>query len=245
MDFWGATDQGRVRASNQDAFLTAYLSGEKDCALVMVCDGMGGAKAGNVASELAVRTFSEAVKAAVRSPGPMLYIEKEMASAAQAANRAIYEAARQDENFAGMGTTLVAAVLAGESAAILNVGDSRAYRISPAGIEKITRDHSLVAEMVEKGELTEEQAHRHPSKNLITRALGAEMDVSPDTYLVDLKKGQFLLLCSDGLTNLVNEQEILFEVLHGPQAESCCQRLIGIANTRGGGDNITVVLVSV
>jgi len=142
-----------------------------------------------------------------------------------------------------MGTTLVAVVATQTKTAVINIGDSRAYRINSEGIEKITRDHSLVEDMVRMGELTEEQAQEHPGKNLITRAVGTDVSVTGDVFFPDMKRGEYILLCSDGLSNLVSEQEMLYEVMYGENSD-CCRRLIDIANDRGGYDNITVVLLA-
>jgi len=143
-----------------------------------------------------------------------------------------------------MGTTLVAALVGEREAVILNEGDSRAYHINQDGIVLITRDHSLVEDLVERGELTREQARTHPHKNLITRALGAEPVLMADCFCKEMVPGDYLLLCSDGLSNVVGEQEMLYEVIHGGEAENCCQRLLEIALNRGAPDNVTAVLVS-
>ena len=142
-----------------------------------------------------------------------------------------------------MGTTAVAAVVLGETVAVLNVGDSRCYFVDDQTIDQITRDHSLVNDLVLRGELTPEEARHHPSKNLITRALGVEEMVKPDIYMLQRKAGGYLLLCSDGLSNTVTDPEIQYEVIHGGEPEDCCQRLFDIALTRGAPDNVTVVLV--
>lgn len=142
-----------------------------------------------------------------------------------------------------MGTTIVAALAGGAEAVILNEGDSRAYHINSEGIVLVTRDHSLVEDLVERGELTREQARTHPHKNLITRALGAEPILMADCFRQPLAEGDYLLLCSDGLSNVVNEQEMLYEVIHGGAERDCCQRLLDIALSRGAPDNVTAVLV--
>ena len=138
---------------------------------------------------------------------------------------------------------MVAVMAAGETAYLLNVGDSRAYHISSEGIHKITRDHSLVEDMVRRGDITPEQARNHPQKNLITRALGTEKQLRPDFFRQSVLAGESLLLCSDGLSNVVTDQEMLYEVLHGGPAEECCRRLLDIALSRGAPDNVTCVLI--
>ena len=164
--------------------------------------------------------------------------------AAARANRQVFRRAVEDENCVGMGTTLVAALAGEEEALILNEGDSRAYHISEeSGISQVTRDHSLVEDLVERGELTRDQARVHPHKNLITRALGAEPELRTDAFRREMTEGAFLLLCSDGLSNVVSEQEILYEVVHGGEACTCCRRLLDIALHRGAPDNVTAVLI--
>lgn len=237
MQVWGITHRGAVRQQNQDAFSTQTLSDGRVIALV--CDGMGGARAGNVASTMAVELFMEEFA----KSDPHLREEERMKKAASRANHEVFQKSIQDESCTGMGTTMVA-VLAGESeAVILNEGDSRAYHVNQDGVVQVTRDHSLVEDLVERGELTREQARSHPHKNLITRALGAEPVLMADCFRQELRPGDYLLLCSDGLSNVVNEQEILYEIIHGGEAETCCQRLLDIALNRGAPDNVTAVLI--
>ena len=142
-----------------------------------------------------------------------------------------------------MGTTLVSAVSGPEGIVVSNVGDSRAYRITAEGIRRITRDHSLVESMVQRGDITEEEARRHPNRNLITRALGTDETVESDGYRTELAPGEYLLLCTDGLTITVSDQEMLFEILHGGDEESCLSRLLAIAREHGAPDNVTAVLM--
>ena len=237
MNIWGITDKGAVREQNQDSFRITRLPGGE--ALCTVCDGMGGARAGNVASTLAVDTFESAFLARSELP-----LQDRMLTAAESANRAIYRKAREEESCRGMGTTMVAVHLTPKGRALLlNVGDSRGYCIQESGIERITRDHSLVEDLLERGEITETEARSHPQKNLITRALGVEAHVRADFYDLELAPGAYLLLCSDGLSNTVNDQELLFEVLHDGTPETCCQRLLDISMSRGAPDNVTVVLI--
>ena len=221
MQVWGITDRGAVRQQNQDAYAAQVL--EDGRAIALVCDGMGGARAGNVASTIAVERFMEEFL----KPGQSGAVEERMGHAASAANHAVFDRSVHDEACTGMGTTLVAALAGPAEAVILNEGDSRAYHINAEGIVLVTRDHSLVEDLVERGELTREQARTHPHKNLITRALGAEPMLMADCFRQPLAEGDYLLLCSDGLSNVVNEQEMLYEVIHGG----------------GAPDNVTVVLV--
>ena len=143
-----------------------------------------------------------------------------------------------------MGTTLVAAFFIKNRAALINVGDSRAYHFSSGGVRQITTDHSMVELMVQRGELTREQAKNYPGKNVITRAVGTEQNVEGDLYFDELKKDDCLLLCTDGLSNVMADQEMLFEVVHGVHKSDCCQRLLNIAKTRGAPDNVTVTLAA-
>ena len=239
MNIWGITHKGVIREENQDAYAYEMLPDNRMIAIV--CDGMGGAKAGNIASNLAVTTFmAEFLRedAPVGEPD-----EKKIERAADCANHAVFYRARTDFDCNGMGTTLVAALVGGEHAVVLNEGDSRAYHICESEIHQVTRDHSLVEDLVQRGELTPEQARTHPHKNLITRALGAEEKLHADLFHQEMKSGAFLLLCSDGLSNVVTEQELLFEVIHGEELNNCCTRLLNIALQRGAPDNVTVELI--
>ena len=243
MQCWGLTDPGCVRPQNQDAFHFENL--DRSSLLAVVCDGMGGAKSGNVASTLAVDVFVQEVK---RSWNPSMDWEaadQMLRSAAKLANFTVYDQAMQFEEFTGMGTTLVAALIRGREVTVVNVGDSRAYVCDRDGIKQLTTDHSLVQMMVERGELTPEMARTYPGKNFITRAIGTEPVVDCDLYHHKVERGDYLLLCSDGLSNMMDAQEILFEVVHGFNKQLCCQRLTDIAKNRGGPDNITSILIAV
>ena len=238
MNVWGITDRGKIREQNQDAFAHQILPDGRVIALV--CDGMGGARAGNIASTMAVDLFMEAFLEADQGTSDLERMER----AADRANHEIFQRALNDESCVGMGTTLVAAFADSTEALILNEGDSRAYHISEEdGIRRVTRDHSLVEDLVQRGELTPDQARTHPHKNLITRALGAEPELRTDSFRQSLPNGDFRLLCSDGLSNVVSEQEILYEVVHGGEACTCCRRLLEIALHRGAPDNVTAVLI--
>ena len=242
MQSWGLTDKGCVRKMNQDAYEIRQL--DRNTLLCVVCDGMGGAKSGNIASSLAVDVFSQEIQ---RTWTPNMEWDKAdqiMKSAVKLANFTVYDQARQFEEFDGMGTTLVAAFIRGRQVSFVNVGDSRAYIINQKGIIQVTRDHSVVQLMVDRGELTSEMAKNYPGKNLITRAVGTESMVSCDVFRRELSKGDYMLLCSDGLSNMMDDQEILFEVVHGVNKERCCKRLLDIAMSRGCPDNVTCVLVS-
>ncbi len=242
MQAWGLTEPGMVRAQNQDDYAIVKLG--KDQLLAVVCDGMGGAKSGNIASKMAVEVFTEEIKRTARANMKQEKIDAMLSDAIELANKAVYEQSQLSEEYKGMGTTLVAALFQKDHVTVVNVGDSRAYLLNPDGVKSITTDHSLVELMVQRGELTRESAKYHPGKNLITRAVGTETAVTCDIYHCQLEKNDNILLCSDGLSNLMSDQEILFEVVHGVNKSDCCQRLMKIANYRGSPDNVTVVLVA-
>lgn len=241
MEAYGLTDLGLVRKQNQDDYRITDL-GEKSL-LAVVCDGMGGAKSGNVASKLASDVFSSEVERSFAAELTPEQAETVLREACALANRAVYEHSQLSEDFSGMGTTLVAILIKDDFAVAVNVGDSRVYRINEDGISCISTDHSVVEMMVQRGEISREQARSHPQKNLITRAIGTESAVECDIFRLELTKEDCFLLCSDGLSNLLADQEILFEVLHGTKKQDCCKRLLQIAKDRGAPDNVTSVLV--
>ena len=243
MQYWGITDPGCVRPQNQDTYLIEVL--DKNTLLCVVCDGMGGAKSGNVASTLAADVFVQEVKRTWTPDMDPEKLDQMLRGAVKLANFTVYDQAQQFEEFDGMGTTLVAVLIQGKSATVVNVGDSRAYCLDEEGIRQITTDHSLVQMMIHHGELTPEQARSYPGKNLITRAIGTESVVECDVFHRRLTKGECLLVCSDGLSNLLDDQEILFEVVHGINKKSSCERLLAIAKNRGAPDNVTCVLVQI
>ena len=243
MQFWAITDPGCVRTQNQDTYQIEVL--DKNTLLCVVCDGMGGAKSGNVASTLAADVFVEEVRRTWTPDMDMEKLDTMLQGAVKLANFTVYDQAQQFEEFDGMGTTLVAVLIQGKNATIINVGDSRAYALDTDGIRQLTSDHSLVQMMVRHGELTPEQAKSYPGKNLITRAIGTEAGVECDVFHRRVSKGEQLLLCTDGLSNLLDDQEILFEVVHGADKESVCDRLMEIAKNRGAPDNVTCVLVQI
>ena len=241
MQYWALTDPGCVRQQNQDAFQFEQL--DRSSLLCVVCDGMGGAKSGNVASTLAVDVFVQEVKRNWTSGIDPEKIDTVLRGAVKLANFTVYDQAQQFEEFTGMGTTLVAALIKGKQVTVVNVGDSRAYSFNSDGIRRLTVDHSLVQMMIERGELTPERARTYPGKNLITRAIGTESMVECDLYHLEVERGDSLLLCSDGLSNMMDDQEILFEVAHGINKQYCCQRLLDIAKNRGAPDNVTCAFI--
>ena len=242
MQFWALTDPGISRSQNQDAYQIESL--DKNTLLCVVCDGMGGAKSGNVASSLAADVFTQEVKRTWSSDATPERLEQILYGAVKLANFTVYDQARQFPEFDGMGTTLVALVVRGKQATVINVGDSRAYMVNGNGITQITTDHSLVQMMIDRGELAPEKARLYPGKNYITRAIGIEEQVACDIFHRGVTRGDCFLLCSDGLSNMMDDQEILFEVAHGQDRSQCCQRLLDIAKKRGAPDNVTCVLVS-
>ena len=241
MQFWAVTDPGCIREQNQDAYHIEQL--DKNTVLCTVCDGMGGARSGNVASFLAVDVYTQEVKRSWKSDMDEDKIAQMLQSAVKLANFTVYDQAQQFQEFSGMGTTLVSVLIRGKRVTAINVGDSRCYRVNKKGIQQITQDHSLVQMMIAKGELTPEQAKNYPGKNLITRAIGTEPVVMCDVFHLKAEKNDCLLLCSDGLSNLLDDQELLFEVAHGEDKAQCCQRLLDIAKHRGAPDNVTSALV--
>jgi len=243
MKVWGATDIGLVRKENQDAYLSREKtdSGHTIC---VVCDGMGGSAGGKLASQIATETFVAELEKVLNPDMEPEQLRAASAYAVALANDAIQAAAAELEEYKNMGTTLVSAVSYPGGAVISNVGDSRAYHITESGITRITRDHSLVERMVERGDITEEEARRHPNRNLVTRVLGpVDANAQCDGYICPMKTGEYLLLCTDGLVDTVTDQEMLFEVIHGADPDSCLERLLEIAKSQGAPDNVTAVLM--
>ena len=243
MQHWGLTDPGSIRTQNQDTYLIKQL--DRNTLLCVVCDGMGGAKSGNIASSLAAEVFADEVSRCYSSSMDREKTDQMLRNAVKLANFTVFDQAQQFEEFDGMGTTLVAALIRGKKVTVVNVGDSRAYGIDADGIHQLTIDHSLVQMMVDRGDLAPETAKNYPGKNLITRAIGTEPTVICDLFHMEVAKGDYILLCSDGLSNLMDDQEILFEVVHGVNKQNCCQRLLNIAKNRGAPDNVTSVLVMI
>ncbi len=242
MKIWKITDTGLVRRDNQDSYgvIEQADSGHTIC---VVCDGMGGAAAGGLASSIAVETFLQSLQSVLTADASAEQLQEMASYSVTLANKAIREYAAQHEECRGMGTTLVSVIAKGGSVVVSNVGDSRAYHIFDEDIVRITKDHSLVERMVERGDITVEEARRHPNRNLITRALGPDAGTVCDSYITALKPGEYILLCTDGLVDTVTDQEILFEIVHSGPAETCLQRLLTIAKANGAPDNITAVLL--
>ncbi|MDE3133697.1 MAG: Stp1/IreP family PP2C-type Ser/Thr phosphatase [Acidobacteriota bacterium] len=225
------TDVGRQRRSNEDS---SYASGP----VFVVADGMGGAQAGEVASQMVVEAFAEGLP---QDGTP----EERLSVVVQRANHEIHARSRSDAASAGMGTTVTAAYLDQDSVALAHVGDSRAYLLRDGELVRLTEDHSLVEELLRGGKLTEEEAFEHPQRSVITRALGIEPIVEIDTWTYPLRAGDVVLLCSDGLTSMLSEQRVAELLLEAQDLDEAADRLIAEANAAGGRDNITVVLFRV
>lgn len=235
----GKTHRGMVRANNQDTLLT-FVHEEQNCALLIVCDGMGGAKAGNVASSIAAHTFADKVEEILHTTGAPSIRALRMAVAY--ANEAVYRESLSSPDFEGMGTTLVAALIYGRHTILMNIGDSRAYRIRGDEITQLTLDHSYVQELFRKGRLTAEEARNHPNRNLITRAVGVDAFVEADIFEGELAPTDLLLLCSDGLTGMLEDEEIVALVNASRSLDEAVDHLIAAACDNGGTDNITAIL---
>ena len=237
------TDRGSVRAENQDyAFITEVRS--RSCLAAVVCDGMGGAAGGKLASELAVSAYmAELRRSLIAGSDKRPDLAAAMDAACKSANDVIYGYSVANSESSGMGTTLVGVTVRGRKAEIVNIGDSRAYLIDRRGVHRITRDHSLVEDLVQQGVLTPQEAEHHPQKNLITRAVGVDPTVDADHYQITLRLGNKLLLCSDGLYNTLSEDELLSLCLESRHPDRICRRLIGAAIEHGAGDNVTAVLI--
>ena len=244
MNTFGLSDKGRHRAENQDCF---DLCSVKSGTLAVVCDGMGGVAGGLLASELAAGRFlafaRTALETAEGAVSDSTEVEDILRQATDAANRKVYRFAGQTEEYNGMGTTLVAGYWQDDTAYFVNVGDSRAYRIAKDGIMQITKDHSLVQQMIDRGEITPAQGRQHPRRNIITRAVGSERFVTCDIFSIPIREGDCYLLCSDGLTNAVEEAELHRVILAAENAEAACRTLVNEAIENGARDNVTAVVV--
>jgi PPM family protein phosphatase len=224
----GRTDVGRQRTANEDSLVVSPP-------LFAVADGMGGAKAGEVASAVAV----EAVEGWRESAEPA---EAQLAGIVRDANRRIYDLAVADESRRGMGTTLTLAKVHGDEVSLAHVGDSRAYRLRDGELTQLTRDHSLVAELERSGQITPEAAEHHPQRSIITRALGPEPDVEVDTYTLTGRDDDVFLICSDGLTSMISDEEVTSILRSSDSLDGAADALVRAANQSGGKDNITVIL---
>lgn len=228
------SDVGIVRNLNED--YAGYIE-EKEYKLYVVADGMGGHNAGEVASEMAVKSVESYIKENYKNEGSNV-----LENAILYANEQIYDKAMNGFEYKGMGTTLVAALVYGGNIIIANVGDSSCFGIKDNNITKITKDHSLVQELIDSGSITEEEGRNHPKKNVITRALGTNKVVKVDIFKIDINTYDKYLLCTDGLSNEVLKEEILREISDINDYNTACDKLVLLAKNRGGRDNITVLL---
>ena len=242
MKITAKTDVGSVRKQNQDSYAAGEIPGGISWAVV--CDGMGGAAGGAVASTMAVRMISDKISAVRRETLTESYIRSLLISTIENANTCIYDVSCSNPELAGMGTTAVAVITIDEKAFIAHVGDSRAYKLFPdGGIKQVTTDHSMVQQLVDMGDITPAQARIHPERNIITRAVGVDEKVRVDFTCEELNTGEILLICSDGLSGYVEDGEIAKAVAAADYRE-CADKLVNLAIENGGGDNITVVLIS-
>lgn len=238
MKTFSMTHVGQRRATNQDYMYTSETAVGNLSNLFLVADGMGGHAAGDYASKFTVERVTDYIRSSgTKKPAALLR------EAVMQANHELLEVASSDAEKFGMGTTIVAATVAGDKLYTANVGDSRLYVLNHDGITQITRDHSLVEEMVRMGEMNKEDAKTHPDKNIITRAVGVQEDVSVDLFETNLRENDIILMCSDGLTNMIDDEDIRRIVLEQRDIAEQAEALINTANQNGGKDNITVVLV--
>ncbi len=250
INVWGLTDIGLVRKENQDAYAVRRNT-ESGHLICVVCDGMGGAKGGRIASTMAVSMFLNSCLANLRAGMGEAEVQQVAEFAVAAANSAIFERAQADPGLTGMGTTLVSAIAWEDKILFCNVGDSRAYLIrsdredDSGAVSRITKDHSWVEKLVDMGNITEEEALVHPDRNLVTRVLGPDKEVPCDSYLVQVIPGDYILLCTDGLVDTVSSREIEREVLGNSDDNTCLDRLLFLAKDRGAPDNVTAVLLHV
>lgn len=235
------TDAGLVRENNQDSYTACELVG--GTVFAVVCDGMGGAAEGALASSEAVKAVKERIAERYYCGMSDISVRSLLVSALEYANRQIYDLSLTDEKYEGMGTTVVAALITDTFAYIAHAGDSRAYKISDGALTQLTRDHSVVQRMVENGEITAEEAADHPSKHIITRALGVDSEIKIDFCQEPFGDEDVIILCSDGLTNFIKTSDILSLTGDGCYYKFA-DRLVNLANQNGGGDNITVVTVA-
>lgn len=235
MKISAGTDKGQIRKANEDS----YFVSNAELTYFVVADGMGGHKGGRVASRMAI----ESINAFLCENGMKSHIDvpAHLREAVDAANSAIYRKAADDDSLAGMGTTVVLFYLCDDVAYIANVGDSRCYRIRNGKISQITKDHSIVWDLYEKGQISRSEMRTHPNKNIITRAVGTNYKVECDVFELPVSEGDGFILCSDGLSNMLDDEEILKIFIDASDTEACVDELIRKANEAGGTDNITVV----
>lgn len=241
MNIVAKTDKGRIRESNQDAYFVGEMP--DGTAFAVVCDGMGGAAGGNIASALAVQVISNKINASYHTKMRDASIKNMLDSALSAANIEVFDMASGNPELAGMGTTVVCAVIKDGQAIIAHAGDSRAYILSKSCFRQVTTDHSMVQDLLTNGKITADEAKHHPNKNIITRAIGVDKDIEIDFDQIDFYDDEVLILCTDGLSNYVSDEEMVDEISDG-KYYAYADRLVQKANNNGGGDNITVVAIA-
>lgn len=240
MNIYGLTDQGLKREMNQDVFFIHKFS--EQVLLAIVCDGMGGQSAGHIASGMVCNIISEKLLKENFDQADEEQINEYIVNAISEANIEVYTKSNVEPGFKGMGTTVVLAIVVNDKAYIANIGDSRAYVLQNSKLHQVTKDHSLVQELLEQGKISEDEVLTHPNKNMITRAVGVNLMVDIDLLSLKLEKQSKILLCTDGLTNMVTDKEIE-ETIKEYNLKSSCQVLIDLANKAGGIDNITVAII--
>ena len=240
MKFYGQTDKGKVRKENQDSFVLEKL--DNGIIVAVICDGMGGANAGRIASDSAVSAFMEHLLPELEKE-PEADMQKLVTEAAAYANSTVYRRSIREKACRGMGTTMVGTIVRGDEATVFNIGDSRAYLRNGLDFTRITRDHSLVEELVQSGEITSEEARVHPKKNLITRALGIGPEVKCDIFESDFPAKARIILCSDGLSNLIPDDELFEHCRKSREPRTLCHALMKKALSRGAPDNVTVIAI--
>ncbi|MBP2031609.1 protein phosphatase [Clostridium algifaecis] len=229
------SDVGKVRKLNED--YVSFYEGNDFC-LYIVADGMGGHNAGEVASKIAVET----TMSYIRSIDILGDMEDELVNGIDMANKKIFKLSRESKELSGMGTTITACLVKNNKMITANVGDSSCYVVKTDGITKITKDHSLVQQLIDEGSITEEEAAIHPNKNIITRALGTNFSVEVDIFEVDLKNINKVIMCTDGLSNQVSLEEMYDIIMKNEDNKDACEQLVDLSKLRGGKDNISVII---
>lgn len=235
------TDVGNKRDENQDSIMAAFI--DENISFAVLCDGMGGAQSGGVASDMAAKTIYNRIKDNFRPNAAPNSIRNLMLTAVHAANTLVYDKSREDIDKNGMGTTCVVALVQDKHCYVVSVGDSRAYMLTKGGIDQITTDHTYVQMLYEQGIITKEEQKTHKLKNVITRALGVEADVELDYFELEPEGDFSLLLCSDGMSNYCDEQ-FIYDTVYGKNLDKAVDELINYSNEQGGNDNITVAIIA-
>ena len=236
----GNSDIGKVRTANEDGF--DFGTFDDGTAWAIVCDGMGGARGGNIASSMVIEMISDKIRKCYNKLMPVYSFENIFLSTITTANVIVNDRSYTDDELRGMGTTIVATIVKDNQVCIAHVGDSRIYKINSESITQLTKDHSLAQEMLDSGQITQEEFANYPKKNIITRALGIDEKIDIDFDFAEIEEGDTLLLCTDGLTGLLSDKEIL-EIFNKTDFELLCDEYIKAANDKGGFDNVTVVVM--